>query len=75
MEKIVNSISFKLQNLELKVSTIDNRVQEVEKCSSYISDQFENQSAELKTTKDTIKTMQDSCTNLQGQLKSLEAKH
>ena len=75
MEKIVNSISFKLQNLELKVSTIDNRVQEVEKCSSYISDQFENQSAELKTTKDTIKNVQDSCTNLQGQLKSLEAKH
>ena len=31
VEKTVNSISFKLQNLELKVSTIDNRVQEVEK--------------------------------------------
>ena len=31
VEKTVNSISFKLQILELKVSTIDNRVQEVEK--------------------------------------------
>mgnify|MGYP002153692291 FL=1 len=54
VEKTVNSISIKLRNLEQKVSTIDNRVQEVEKSSSYISDQFESQSADLKTTKDTI---------------------
>ena len=43
IEKLVNQINSKVENLETKMKSMDTRVQDVEKSSSFVSGQFEDQ--------------------------------
>lgn len=72
VEKTVNSISSKLNDLEIKVSAIDKRVIDVENASAYISNQYDQQSTETKSVKANVKGIQDSCATLQKQIRTLE---
>ena len=72
VEKTVNSISSKLSQLELKVDSIDKRALDVEKNCSFISEKYDDQSKDLKTAKDEIKKLTDSCCSLKQTMDSLE---
>lgn len=58
IEKIVNSMSHKVNDLDIKVKHIEYRVSEVEGASSFISDKYEEQSKELAIAQAQVKSLQ-----------------
>lgn len=72
VEKTVNSISLKLNELEAKVSTIDKRVVDVEKACTFIGEKYDQQQNDITGVKGEVKLLQDSCASLQGTINSIE---
>ena len=61
-----------MNNLELKITTIDTGVTEVEKSCIFVSEQYENQKLDIQRAKDNIKAVQDQCKQLEGRQKELD---
>lgn len=72
VEKTVNSISLKLNELETKVSSIDKRVVEVEKACTFVGEKYDQQQNDIMGVKGEVKKLQDSCVTLQGTINSVE---
>ena len=72
IEKTVNIINLKMNELESKIQTIEHRVTDVEKATTFINEQYETQSNVIKATKDEVKCLEKSCNILKNNMQTLE---
>ena len=75
IEKLVNQINSKVENLETKMKSMDTRVKDVEKSSSFVSGQFEDQKTKLKAADNELKSLNKKCHDFEGIVKKLEEKN
>ena len=66
IEKLVNQINFKVENLETKMKSMDTRVQDVEKSSSFVGGQFEDQKTKLEAADNGLKSLSKKCHDFEG---------
>ena len=72
IDKTVNGISLRVDNLEKKLLSIEIRVSEVDKRCNFISEQYDSQKVEISSAKKDIKIVQDQCKQLNKRQKELE---
>ena len=75
IEKLVNQINSKVENLETKMKSMDTRVKDVEKSCSFVSGQFEDQKTKLKAADNELKSLNKKCHDFEGIVKKLEEKN
>ena len=71
IEKTVNFISVKISDLEIKVSDIDKRVTHTENAAAFMETRYEEHNTVLIQAKQQVKSLKDSCSSFESQLKSL----
>ena len=58
----------------IKIKSMDSRVQDVEKSSSFVSGQFGDQKKKLKAADNELKSLNKKCHDFEGIVKKLEEK-
>ena len=64
IDKVVNSMNLKLNDLEIKVKNIDTCVTDLENASLYVSDAYDKQLKDLKTAQEKSESLKKSCSTL-----------
>ena len=73
VQKTVNQICVRIQDLETNVTSIDSRLSMVENSCSFIGKQYDDHKKELTDTKSKLNSLKGTCTKLENKTKSLEA--
>jgi archaellum component FlaC len=72
LEKMVSTMTVKLTSLEESVHGIDKRLQDVEKCSSFLSDKFDSHNKTIEETRSQVNHVDQSCQQLHEMVNTLE---
>ena len=75
VEKTVNIINSKVSVLETKMADLDTRLTQNETSCEFISSINDENTKELKSTKEDLSKLQKSCKGLQTDVKTLRQKH
>ena len=73
VQKTVNQICVRIQDLETNVTSIDSRLSTVENSCSFIGKQYDDHKKELTDTKSKLNSLKGTCAQLENKTKSLES--